>query len=150
MGASPKVATEGRVSVAVSLGVNYLAVIVAAVVALVIGFAYYAAQTLGKRWMAYLGTTQAELGNPGPISMATGVVASLVNAWVLAVLALSLGGKTLTDGVILGLLCWLGFMATITAAQISFEKKPWGLWLLNNVHNVIVQVVMAGIVTAWR
>ena len=62
---------------AVNFGVNYLAVIVAAVVALVIGFAYYAPQTFGKRWMAYLGTTQAELGNPGPMGMATGVVASL-------------------------------------------------------------------------
>ena len=34
--------------------------------------------------MAYLGTTQAQPGNPGPTGMAVGVVASLVNAWVLA------------------------------------------------------------------
>jgi hypothetical protein len=58
--------------------------------------------------------------------MAAGVVASLINAWVIAVLGLNLGGKTLTDGILLGILVWLGFMATITAAQISFEKKPWG------------------------
>ncbi len=135
---------------AVEMGVNYLAVIVAAVVAMIIGFAWYAPQTFGRRWMAYLGTTQAQLGNPGPMGMAVGVVASLLNAWVLALLSLNLGGTTIADGVMLGILCWLGFMATITAAQISFEKKPWGLWLLNNAHNVIVQVVMAAIVTAWR
>ena len=41
-------------------------------------------------------------------------------------------------------------MATITAAQISFEKKPWGLWILNNAHNLLVQVLMAAIVTIWR
>ena len=134
----------------VSFGVNYLAVIVAAFVAMIIGFAFYSPQTLGNRWIAYLGTTQAQLGNPGPMGMATGVAASLVNAWVLAVLARNLGGTTLGEGVVLGILCWLGFMATITAAQISFEKKPWGLWLLNNAHNVIVQIVMAVIVTAWR
>ena len=132
------------------MGVNYIAVIVAAVVALVIGFAWYAPQVFGNRWMAYLGTTQAQLGQPGPTGMAVGVIASLVNAWVLALLSLNLGGKTLTDGVMLGILAWLGFMATITAAQISFEKKPWGLWILNNAHNVIVQVVMAVIVTLWR
>jgi hypothetical protein len=34
---------------------------------------------------------------------------------------------------------WLGFMATRTAAQISFAKKPRGLWLLNNGHNVVAQ-----------
>ena len=117
---------------AVNFGVNYLAVVVAAVVALVIGFIWYSPAVFGKRWMAYLGTTQAQLGNPGPTGMAVGIVASLVNAWVLAVLSLNLGGKSITDGIMLGALAWLGFMATITAAQISCEKKPWGLWILNN------------------
>jgi hypothetical protein len=135
---------------AVNFGVNYLAVIVAAVVALVIGFIWYSPRVFGNRWMAYLGTTQAQLGNPGPTGMAVGVVASLLNAWVLAVLALNLGGKTLTDGILLGVIAWLGFMATITAAQISFEKKSWNLWVLNNAHNLLVQVVMGAIVTAWR
>ena len=135
---------------AVNFGVNYLAVVVAAVVALVIGFIWYSPRVFGNRWMAYLGTTQAQLGNPGPTGMLVGVVASLINAWVLAVLALNLGGKSVTDGVLLGVLAWLGFMATITAAQISFEKKSWGLWVLNNAHNLLVQVIMAAIVTAWR
>ncbi|TMC45359.1 MAG: DUF1761 domain-containing protein [Chloroflexi bacterium] len=135
---------------AVNFGVNYIAVVLAAVVALVIGFIWYSPRVFGTRWMAYLGTTQAQLGNPGPTGMAVGVVASLINAWVLAVLSLNLGGKTLTDGIMLGVLAWLGFMATITAAQISFEKKPWGLWVLNNAHNLLVQVIMGAIVTAWR
>jgi hypothetical protein len=134
----------------VNFGVNYLAVVIAAVVALVIGFIWYSPRVFGNRWMTYLGTTQAQLGNPGPTGMAVGVVASLINAWVLAVLSLNLGGKSLTDGVMLGVLAWLGFMATITAAQISFEKKPWGLWVLNNAHNLLVQVIMGAIVTAWR
>ena len=65
-------------------------------------------------------------------------------------LSLNLGGKSITDGIMLGGLAWLGFMATITAAQISFEKKPWGLWVLNNAHNLLDQVIMGAIVTAWR
>jgi hypothetical protein len=92
----------------VNFGVNYVAVVVAAVVALVIGFIWYSPRVFGSRWMAYLGTTQAQLGNPGPTGMAVGVVASLVNAWVLAVLSLNLCGATLTDGVLLGVLAWLG------------------------------------------
>ncbi len=134
----------------VNMGVNYLAVIVSTIAALVIGFVWYAPQVFGKRWMAYLGTTQAVLGNPGPTGMVVGLVAAFVNSWVLAALALNLGGTTVSDGIMLGVLTWLGFMATLTAAQISFEKKPWGLWLVNNGHNLIAQVVMAAIVTAWR
>ena len=134
----------------VNFGVNYLAVIIAAVFAMAIGFAWYSPKVLGGRWMSYLGTTQAQLGNPGPTGMAVGVVSAVLNAWVLAVLAMNLGGTTIGDGLRLGVLCWLGFMATITAAQVSFEKKPWGLWAVNNGHNLIVQILMAAIVTIWR
>src|SRR5256886_7740054 len=99
---------------AVNLGVNYLAVVVAAVVALVIGFIWYSPRVFGNRWMAYLGTTQAQLGNPGPTGMLVGVVASLLNAWVLAVLALNLGGKSPTDGLPLGVLALLRVKAPST------------------------------------
>jgi hypothetical protein len=136
--------------VAVNFGVNYLAVVVSAIVAMVFGFAYYAPNMMGTRWMSYLGTTRAQLGNPEPSGAAAGAVASLVNAWVLAVLALNLGAANAGAGAMLGFLCWLGFMATITAAGVAFLKQPWGLWVVNNIHNVIVQIVMGVIVTVWR
>ncbi len=134
----------------VNVGVNYPAVIVSTIAALVIGFVWYAPQVFGKRWMAYLGTTQAVLGSPGPTGMVVGIVAAFVNSWVLALLALNLGGTTIPDGIMLGILTWLGFMATLTAVQIAFLKQPWGLWLVNNGHNLIAQIVMAAIVTAWH
>jgi hypothetical protein len=135
---------------AVNFGVNYLAVVVAAVIAVIIGFIWYAPQVFGNRWMAYLGTTRAQLGQPAPSGMAAGIAGALINSWVLAVLSLNLGGKTVSEGAMLGVLCWLGFMATLTAAEVGFLKRPWPLWLLNNAHNVIVQIVMGAIVTAWR
>jgi hypothetical protein len=131
---------------AVNFGVNYVAVIIAAVFALVFGFIYYAPQVMGNRWMAYLATTRAQLGNPAPTGMLAGIVASLLNSWVLAVLSLNLGGTSFSDGAMLGAICWLGFMATLTAAQVGFLKQPWGLWVVNNIHNVIAQIVMGAIV----
>ena len=133
----------------VNFAVNYLAVIVAAIAAVVIGFVWYAPQVFGDRWMKYLGKTRAELGQPGP-AFGLAIVAALVNAWVLALFSTNLGGTSLTDGIELGILVWLGFMATLTAAETVFLKKPWGLWFLNNAHNVIAQVVMAAIVTVLR
>lgn len=132
-----------------NFAVNYLAVIAATVAAFVIGFIWYAPPVFGKRWLAYLGKTQAELGGPGP-GFALAIVAALVNAWVLALFALNLGGKVLSDGIALGALAWLGFMATTSAADHIFTKKPWGLWVINNLHNLLVQMVLAVIVTVWR
>ncbi len=132
-----------------SFAVNYVAVIAAAVAAFVIGAIWYAPPVFGNRWIALLGKTQAQLGQPGP-AFALGIVAALVNAWVLAVLVATIGTKTLSDGAVLGFFVWLGFMATLTAAQGVFEKRPWSLWVLNNAHNVIVQVVMGAIIGTVR
>src|SRR2546423_13517339 len=118
---------------AVNFGVNYLAVIVAAVIAIVIGFAYYAPQVMGNRWMSYLGTTRAQLGNPAPTGMAAGVIASLLNAWVLAVLARSLGGATIAGGAVLGLICWLGIIGAVTPPEVAVPQHSLGLLVVNNI-----------------
>lgn len=132
---------------AVNFGVNFVAVIVAAIVALVIGFIWYLPQALGRLW----GSSGMPPGpNPGPIQGLGGLIAALVNAWVLAVLALNLGGTTAGDGAMLGAICWLGFMAPLTAADTLFEHLPVGRWFVNNGHNLVVQAVMGAIVVAMR
>jgi hypothetical protein len=45
---------------------------------------------------------------------------------------------------------WLGFMATLKAAQVVFERRSWSAWVLTGAHDLIIQIVMAAIVTVWR
>ena len=73
-----------------------------------------------------------------------------MNSWVLAVLSLNLGGKAITDGIMLGFLVWLGFFAKALAGDTVFRKGSWSVWGINAVHALIVQVVVAAIVTVWR
>ena len=131
-------------------GVNYLAVLVAAIAAVVIGFVYYGLTGFRERWLAMIGKPVQPGARPGPTSMLAGAVVALVNAWGLAVLARTVGASGIGDAVVLGLFVWLAFMATLSAATVTFEEHPWGLWVLNNAHHVIVQVVMAAIVVLWR
>ena len=133
---------------AVNFAVNYLAVVVAAAAAVAIGIVYYGLAGLGDRLARLMGSTP--VGRPGPAQLVIGVVVSLVNAWVLALLSLNLGAASITDGIMLGVLAWLGFMATLSGAQVAFQGRPWNAWLITNVHDVVIQVVMAAIVTLWR
>jgi hypothetical protein len=130
-----------------NLGVNYLAVVVAAIAAVAIGILYYGALGVGDRQSRMLGTSQVR---PGPMQGATGLILSLVNAWVIAVLSLSLGAASIVDAISLGALVWLGFGATFKAAQVAFERRPWAVWALQGVHDLIVEIIVAGIVTLWR
>ncbi len=131
----------------VHMGVNYLAVIVAAIVAVAIGIVYYGLLGFGDRQSRMLGTSPAR---PGPVQGVTGLVVGLVNAWVIAVLSLSAGAASIGDAIALGAFVWLGFAATFKAAQVAFERRRWGVWTLQAVHDLVVEVVVAVIVTLWR
>ena len=129
------------------LGVNYLAIVVAAVAAVAIGIAYYGVLGVGDRQSRLLGTSSAR---PGPLQGAVGLGVSLVNAWVIAVLSLNLGAASVVDAISLGALVWVGFAATFKAAQVTFERRPWTVWALQGVHDLIAEIVVAVIVTLWR
>ena len=101
----------------VNFGVNYLAILVAAIAAVAIGIVYYGVLGVGDRQSQMLGASPVR---PGPIQGATGVVVGLVNAWVIAVLSLSLGAASIIDAISLGALVWLGF-------GISWSQAFW--WL---------------------
>jgi hypothetical protein len=131
----------------VNLGVNYLAILVAAIVAVAIGIVYYGILGVGDRQSRMLGASSVR---PGPLQGATGLIVGLVNAWVIAVLSLSLGAASIADAIALGAFVWLGFGATFKAAQVAFERRPWAVWVLQGVHDLIVEIVVAGIVTLWR
>ena len=109
---------------AVNLSVNYLAIIVAAIAAVAIGIVYYGVLGVGDRQSRMLGASPAR---PGPMQGATGLIVGLVNAWVIAVLSLSLGAASVGDAILLGALVWLGFGATFKAAQVAFERRPWAV-----------------------
>jgi hypothetical protein len=134
---------------AVNFGVNYLAVIVAAVAAIGIGILYYGVAGIGDR-LAHISGTPPPSGAPSPVSFAIGIVVALVNAWVLALLSLNLGGASIADGIVLGILVWIGFQATLKAAQVVFEQRSWNAWVLSGAHDLAIQIVMGGIVTVWH
>src|ERR1700720_3776673 len=106
----------------VNFGVNYLAIIVAAIAAVAIGIVYYGVLGIWDRQSRMLGKSPVR---PGPVQGATGLIVSLVNAWVIAVLSLTLGAASIGDAIALGALLWLGFAATFKAAQVAFEQRPW-------------------------
>ena len=134
-------------------GVNYLAILIAAVAAWLAGAAWYIG--LGKTWMAALGTTpekmQAQRSEPGAyLPFLYAFVAELVMAWALAgVLGhLGPGQVTLRNGIISGAICWLGFVITSMLVNNSFARRDWRLMWIDGGYWLIVLVLIGAILGA--
>jgi len=130
-----------------SFAVSYVAIIAGAIAAVAIGALYYGALGFGERASRMRGASEPR---PGPRSLAIGLTVGLVNAWIIAVLALNLHASSIGDAILLGVLVWFGFGATFKAAQVAFEGRPWSVWGIQAVHDLVVEVVLAAIVTLWR
>jgi hypothetical protein len=127
-------------------GVNYYAIVVAAIVAWLFGGAYYTA--LGKPWM------KAARLDPESVVMKAGpfivsFVAELIMAWMLAGLLGHLGVFTLTSGVVTALFVWFGFIATTIAVNERYQGFGWGLTFINAGHWLGVVILMGAIIGSW-
>ena len=134
-------------------GVNYLAVVIAAVAAWLAGAGWY--MGFGKTWTAALGTTPEKMqemrGQPGaypPFIYA--FAAELVMAWVLAGLIghLGSGQVTLRNGIISGAFSWLGFVIPTMLVNNSFARRDWRLMLIDGGHWLLALVLIGAIIGA--
>jgi hypothetical protein len=129
-------------------GINYLAVITAAIAAFVIGALYYGA--IGKLWM------KAARIKPEEAKMSAGLfitsfIAELVMAWVLAGVIGHLGidEVTIWNGIISGAFIWLGFIATTLAVNHRYQGFGWDLTLIDGLHWLLVALVMGAVIGAF-
>lgn len=128
------------------VGVNWLAVIVATVAGIIVGFVWYAPQVFGRRWARASGIELPQPGQVRPSVYVGAVVTTLVTAYVLAVLSSGLGAATPVDGAIVGLLVWLGFVATWLASGVLFERRSWEWWAIDAAQAVVSLVIMGAII----
>src|SRR5690554_6789952 len=131
--------------------VNLVAVLLAAVASIVIGFIWYG-PLFGKMWASMMGWSakdmekkKAEGGMKMQMNYLLMFVGSLVMSYVLShVLTFAsayMNVSGVSAGVSSGFWMWLGFIAPVTLGSVLWEGKSWNLWLLNNGYYVVTLAV---------
>jgi len=132
---------------------NYIAILVASVVSFLVGMVWYSPLLFGKVWIKLIGISKEDMEKSMKKGMATsmllGFVTLLVMSYVLRYFIEVLRYSTAIDGVILGFMIWIGFFATSMMGIVLWENKPWGLYLINTLHYLVVLVIMGAILGAW-
>ncbi|HKZ49471.1 MAG TPA: DUF1761 domain-containing protein [Candidatus Nanoarchaeia archaeon] len=131
--------------------VNYIAVIVAAVVSFLFGFLWYGPM-FGKQWMKMMGFTDKSMKSMKTSmgkSMAFGFVGLLITSFVLSLFVDFLQATTIMDALVVGFLIWLGFFVTTMAGSVLWEGKSWKLYGFNITYHLINLSIITIILTLW-
>ncbi|NOT02831.1 MAG: DUF1761 domain-containing protein [Phycisphaerales bacterium] len=132
--------------------INWLAVIVAAVAAFMVGGVWYGV-VFEKAWVQSYGFREDELKEMAakqPRNFGIFFAGSTVIACVLSLLLAALEINTAAEAAAFGGLLWLGLLATMGAAQTAATNKPLKLYLITAGHQLAEVVTISAILGAWR
>ena len=130
-------------------GINWWAALMAAVVGWAIGAVWYAPLVFGKRWLAALGKSKDQLGDPVK-PMVVQVFLVLVIAVVLAAVVVRFGAVTWIEGAAIGFVLSAGLVATSLLTDWMFCGFSMKLYWIQAGHKVVHITAMGAILGAWR
>jgi len=133
-------------------GMNYLAIVVTAVIIFLLGGLWYSPVLFAKRWVALQGRTMDEMKAMGasPLMYFEVFVCGLLTAWVLAVIIAHYGAVTVGGGAMIGVLCWIGLAGATSYGSALSSFKPKALWAIDSGYNLVAFVVAGAILAVWR
>lgn len=130
--------------------VNYLAALVAAVAYFLLGAVWYSPLLFSRAWIEASGVNpQQDRRNLAPL-FALSLAVSFVAAVALGFLGAAAGVEGAADGLVLGLVCGIGFALSAIVLSYAFEGRPVKLQAINIGYNVLGIVVAAVVLSVWR
>lgn len=127
-------------------GLNYLAIIVAAIAHMLVGLIWFSRRLFGNAWFELTGKDLT----PARAWLPLAVVGHLAIAFVLAILFSLAGVTTIPGGVALAVLVWLGFIVTLEIGELVWEKIPFQLFVIRIGNHLVAMSLAGAILAAWR
>ena len=133
--------------------INYLAVLVAAVASVVLGFLWYG-PLFGKTWAQLMGFDKKKMAEAKKKGMPKQtwilmILGTLVTSYVLAHFVDYLDATNLAGALQAGFWLWLGFIVPVQLGMVLWEGKPWKLYILNVAYYLVNLSIMATILALW-
>lgn len=145
-----------------NIHVNWIALVVAALSTLVIGFLWYG-PLFGKAWMKETGITEEQAQKGMPLRFGLSVVLAFIAVFFIYATSVITGGMPPNDvhgiehtqfhtfghGVIHGIGAALFLVMPALVTNALFEQKSLKYMLINVGYWVVTFAIMGGIVNAW-
>jgi hypothetical protein len=130
---------------------NYLAILVSALLWRILGMLWYSPALFGGTWMQITGMNDQLFAAMNPLLIyVMPVVAALVTFWVLAHAVAYAKAGSAGMGALVGFWNWLGFVGAIMFVALGFQGKPMALWYIDAGYDLVGLVIGGAILAVWK
>lgn len=131
--------------------INYLAVLVAAVVSFLLGAIWYG-PIFGKKWQIEVGMKEEDFKKMNMVeTYGTSFILMVIMSFAMAFLftAAGEGGMNWNSGLTIGLLIGFGFAGTSMGINYTYQNKSFSLWMIDAFYQIIFLGLMGLIHGLW-
>lgn len=133
--------------------INYIAVVVAALLGgMALGFIWYG-PLFGKQWMKVVEIDQKKIDAAKKKGMgktyALSTLGALIMAYVLAHFINYAQATTVVAGLQVGFWAWLGFVATTMLNNVLFGNKSWKAYQIEAGYQLVALLIMGAVLSVW-
>jgi len=134
--------------------INPIGVLVAAIANVIVGMIWYG-PVFGKKWMKLVGKSESDMEKDKkemPKIFAISFIGSLIMAFVLTVINKGINTEygqpeNIFFGAYIGILVWLGFVATVNLSDLLYEKRNQQLVSLQSGYYLVSLVLQGAIIS---
>jgi hypothetical protein len=128
---------------------NWLAIIVAAVSAFILGGLWYSPLMFAKRWMKETGISEESTKNINMIKLS--ILAFVLSMIASFFLAMFIGVKAGAGfGVLAGFIAGFGWVFTFMGISYLFEARTLAHFLINSIYSIVSLTIMGAIIGIWQ
>ena len=133
---------------------NWPAILVAALAYFALGALWYSPVLFVKKWIAYLNINVNDPNAKKGMGMLFGgsFVLMFIQSLAIAIIAERIGirGDGWMSGLKLGALTGCCLCAATVGVNYLYEKKPFGLFLINGGYAIVGNIIAAIIICCWQ
>lgn len=127
-----------------------LAMVIAAVLRMVVGYVWYSPLLFGKQWMRLTAKDTKSMNKKGIGKLyALEFLGGFVMAFMLGHIVTLYHTKSLIDGATIGLWIGIAFVLTTTLGDYMFNNRPRELYFINNGYQIISLILMGIVLAKW-
>ena len=129
--------------------INWLAVMICVVIAIVSGFMWYHPKVFFPAWWAGIGRS-GQTGISHPILYVFTIIAAFVEAVSIAFLLKTMGATSAASGAMAAFMLWLGFVAPTNLVNKLFAGHGFKVWAIETGNHLLNFLIFGAILGAWQ
>ena len=130
--------------------INWLAVIVAAVLNMVIGGLWYSPMLFGKMWMQLSGFSEADKEKAAQSGMAKMYIMQFIFTLLFATFLGHFQAASIGEAITWGIVLWIGVVLPVTIGDYLWMKRSMKLYMINIAQFLVIIIVDNILFASWH